>query len=190
MKNAKTTARRAPSVSTRVAVALERIAETLHPGTINVPVSRKIIAPTLDRFHKISDEGKFLPFSAKSWNWVYDATTGLIWARSLLPKEHTFADAGKAASDVSLRNVSARLPTAHERMTIVDFARVEPAIDIDYFDPNQKMGWEWTSTVSASSPSGFAWFVALGSGGCGRDFRSIRYYVRAVLAGQSLGLSR
>jgi hypothetical protein len=151
-----------------------------------VPVTQKIAAPTTDRFHKVSADGKVLPASAKEWEGVYDSTTSLIWGRKLLSGEFTHADAVKAAAAITLCGKPARAPTIQERLSIVDYSRTEPAIDISVFDPSERNAWEWTST-KAASPSVYAWIVDLGDGYSGRYYQSNRYYVRAVRAGQPFG---
>lgn len=122
--------------------------------------------------------------------WVYDRSTGLIWARSVLPIDETFDDAPKACAKVLFKGHACRAGTAHERFTINDFTRHSPALDTAHFAKDS--GWEWTSTpdvefATASSPSGFAWVLLLGDGLCLRNRRCHRYHVRPVLAGQSLG---
>jgi hypothetical protein len=144
----------------------------------------------MSRFTKISDAGVVVPKDAASWIAVHDALTNLVWAKSHLPKAYTFEGAKKAAAKFSgCGKDQWRAPTAWERMSIVDFSRHAPALDIDYFDASQTSGWEWTATEDASSPRGSAWFVYLCSGGCSWYSQSFHSHVRPVLAGQLLGLS-
>jgi hypothetical protein len=116
---------------------------------------------------------------------VYDRTTRLVWSRGVLPGEHTHAEAMKAAAAFTLFGKPCRAPTVVERQSIIDYAKHSPALDTAHF--KKESGYEWTSTLDASSPSGFAWGVDLGDGYCYRDVQGLRYHVRAVLAGQELG---
>jgi hypothetical protein len=140
------------------------------------------------RFCKVSSDGRALPPSATEWDGVYDATTGLIWGRRLLKgSERDWKASLKAAEESTLCGAPARAPTIQERLSIVDYTRVEPALDVTFFDPTEENAWEWTSTPAAA-PSGFAWFVHLGGGGAGRFHQGYGNRVRAVRAGQPIGL--
>jgi len=139
------------------------------------------------RFCKVASDGRALPASASDWEGVYDATTGLIWGRRLLAGERNWKDAVKAAGEATLCGAPARAPTIQERLSIVDYQRVEPALDVTFFDPKETSAWEWTSTPAAS-PSDYAWFVNLSGGYSYRYLQSSAYHVRAVRAGQPIGL--
>ena len=115
--------------------------------------------------------------------WVFDRSTGLVWSRSVLGGEYTYADALKACEAVKFMGQACRAPTLQERFSINDYTKHSPALDVAHFA--KESGWEWTSTIDASSPSGSAWYVYLGDGLCDRYGRSYRYHVRPVLAGQS-----
>jgi hypothetical protein len=96
------------------------------------------------------------------------------------------ADAMRAAGAVKLLGASDwRAPTIQERLSIVDYARIDPALDTDYFDGSSV--WEWTGTIAAA-PSEYAWVVNSDGGLSYRYPQSGRGYVRAVRAGQQLGL--
>jgi len=139
------------------------------------------------RFCKVSSDGRALPASATDWEGVYDATTGLIWGRRLLAGSRNWKDAVKAAGDATLCGAPARAPTIQERLSIVDYTRVEPALDVTFFDPKETSAWEWTSTP-APSPSDYAWSVRLGGGLSDRSHQSYDDRVRAVRAGQPIGI--
>lgn len=55
-----------------------------------------------------------------------------------------------------------RMPTRQELVSIVDFSRVNPAIDTTYF-PNTQSNWFWSSSPNAGGSSG-AWVVYLNVG--------------------------
>jgi hypothetical protein len=144
-------------------------------------------SPRVSRFFKVSKEGRVLPASAKEWEGVYDSDTGLIWGRALVTGgERTWAEALKAAAATTLCGAPARAPTIRERISITDFEKHSPALDTAFFA--KESGWEWTSTPDAESPSDSAWGVTLGYGYASRGNQSARLHVRAVHAGQPLGL--
>jgi hypothetical protein len=139
------------------------------------------------RFTKINDERLFvLDDSSSDWVAVYDSLHDLTWTRKTLDcGEVNHADAMRAAGAVKLLGASDwRAPTIQERLSIVDYARIDPALDTDYFDGSSVL--ECTGTIAAA-PSEVAWFVASGAGGSSRYHQSRLGYVRAVRAGQQLG---
>lgn len=116
-------------------------------------------------------------------SWVYDRTTGMVWARSVLDGEFSYTDALKACEKVKFMGQACRAPTLQERFGINDYTKHSPALDTEHF--KKESGWEWTSTIDAESPSVCAWGVGLGNGYCFRSYRGARYHVRPVLAGQN-----
>ncbi len=117
---------------------------------------------------------------------VYDHNTDLVWTAGPLGSGKGFnhADALKACADLELLGSKGwRAPTIQELLSIVDYKRCDPAIDSDVF--KRPYGWTWSSTVAAS-PSGYAWFVLLGSGYSDRSLRADRFRVLAVRAGRSV----
>ncbi len=120
---------------------------------------------------------------------VRDAKTGLIWAAEPMQGGNNFThpDAMKACADLDLLgHKDWRAPTIEELLSIVDYARVDPAVDPEFF--KGPYDWTWSSTVAAA-PAGCAWLVYLGDGFSNRYFRDFRGHVRAVRASQQLGLS-
>ncbi len=120
---------------------------------------------------------------------VHDAKTGLTWAAEPLfgGKDLNHADAMKACIELDLLGRKDwRAPTIQELLSIVDYTRAEPAVDTEFF--RGPYGWTWSSTVAAA-PAGYAWFVSLVDGYSGRFHKVYQYHVRAVRAGQQLGLS-
>lgn len=75
-----------------------------------------------------------------------------------------------------------RMPTVKELEGIVDFGRVNPAIDPDYF-PNTPSSVVWSGSPYADS-SNLAWYVVFSSGFAGNGYRSSKYHVRLVRGGQ------
>jgi hypothetical protein len=105
------------------------------------------------------------------------AAARLEWSHTLGAGERmSYADAEKA---VAALGDGWRLPSIQELLSIVDYTRSEPAIDIDRF-PDTKSGAYWTSTTCAWAPRA-AWFVLFGSGLSGYDYRGNSLaFVRAV----------
>jgi len=116
-----------------------------------------------------------------------DLRTGLEWTRAPVGgKKYNWADAKKAASEVRLCERSDwRAPTIQELLSLVDYARVDPAIDTAYFDC--PADWFWSAT-EAKSPSGDAWVVFFDVGGSGGNDQGDGGWCRAVRAGQQWAL--
>ena len=77
-----------------------------------------------------------------------------------------------------------RMPTQNELMSIVDYGRVNPAIDPTYF-PNTPASHFWSASADASSSlSSFAWHVYFGNGNAFGYFKYAPDQVRLVRAGQ------
>ena len=120
------------------------------------------------------------------------AKTTLEWSPTLgNGKRMSYAEAKKACA---VRGDGWLLPTVQELLSIVDYSRCNPAIDITRF-PGTQSGAYWTSTDAAwdndpDPASRAAWIVYFGYGnslGCLRD--SHYAFVRAcrsVSSGQSL----
>jgi hypothetical protein len=119
---------------------------------------------------------------------VYDAQTNLTW--TIAPLECgslAWKDALKACAEYRLFGKDGwRAPTVKERVSIVDYSKVGPALYSE-FDAGGS-SWEWTSTVDAESPSDCAWLVDLHFGLVNRNGQPGRGHVRAVRAGQPLDL--
>jgi hypothetical protein len=138
------------------------------------------------RFTALDLHGR--PSNGTDWVAVYDAETNLTWTRKPLEcGAVNWKDALAAAANYRLFGAADwRAPTVKERVSIIDYGRVGPALypEFDACDAS----WEWTSTPDAESPSDYAWDVDLRYGGVSRLNQSCRSGVRAVRAGQPLGL--
>lgn len=138
---------------------------------------------TAPRFIKIGEDGALLPADATEWIAVLDTKTNLMWAVEVLPRQ-TFKAAGESVAKLKTAGFADwRMPSVEELFCLADRTRYEPAIDTNYF-PETPSSWFWSSTVDASSPSVFAWFVSFYSGNSGWDFQSGEGFVRAVRPGQ------
>lgn len=144
------------------------------------------VVTDVPRFTKLNLHGQ--PTTAADWVAVYDRETNLTWTRKPLEcGAVSWKDAMTAAANYRLfGETDWRAPTVKERVSIVDYAKVGPALYPE-FDAGGA-SWEWTSTLDAESPSVYAWLVGLRSGGVGRGVQASRYSVRAVRAGQLLEL--
>jgi hypothetical protein len=120
---------------------------------------------------------------------VYQAESGLIWTAAPLlgGKDLTHAEALKAAADLDLLGKRDwRAPTIKELLSLIDYARYDPAVDPKHF--KGPYGWTWSSTI-AKAPAGCAWCVNLDVGFSSRFHQDDRFRALAVRAGQQLGLS-
>lgn len=143
------------------------------------------VAKTLRRFTRLDASGQ--PTTGDHVA-VHDRKTGLTWTADAIAggKYFNHADAMKACATLKLCGQQDwRAPTIEELLSIVDYARGEPAVDSDYF--KAPYGWTWSSTP-AKAPAGYAWGVYLGDGDSDRSGTDYHAHVRAVRAGQQLGL--
>jgi hypothetical protein len=78
-----------------------------------------------------------------------------------------------------------RTGSPEELFLVTDRTDPSSSLPKEFFPDAEDYEWTWSNLVDASSPSGYAWFVALGYGGAYWGGQSGRYSVRAVCAGQS-----
>lgn len=139
----------------------------------------------LPRFTRYDLHGAVVPSGGVA---VYDTETNLTW--TIAPLECgsvPWKDALKACANYRLFGKDDwRPPTVKERVSIVDYSKVGPALYSEFSAGDAS--WEWTSTPDAESPSDCAWYVPLHDGYVDRYYQTGRYYVRAVRAGQPLSL--
>jgi hypothetical protein len=107
----------------------------------------------------------------------------LIFTAYHSPKELTYKQAMKWAESLDINGWAWRAPTVEESFFLPDRAKY-PAIDPSFFPDFAGYEWNWTSTLDASPPSGYAWMVYLGDGYSGRAHQGYHDFVRAVRAGQ------
>lgn len=168
-------ARRSPPLS--LSARIERLEKAvLFPPTM---------ASTAGRFTKLGSGGR--PTSGDHVA-VFDSRTGLTWsADPLLDGTNlNHADAMKACAALNLLGQKDwRAPTIEELLSIIDYSRTDPAVDPEAF--KGPYGWTWSSTPAAA-PAGCAWGVNLHNGDSFHDHQGLHGHVRAVRAGQPLGL--
>ncbi len=75
-----------------------------------------------------------------------------------------------------------RMPEREDLRSIVDYSRINPAIDTNYF-PNTQSSWYWSGSPDACN-SDYAWGVSFHNGGDHNDSRNGNARVRLVRGGQ------
>lgn len=93
---------------------------------------------------------------------VEDAATKLTWQRAVPDKTFHYAEAVSYCAALSLRGTGWRLPTIKELHTLVDEARMHPAIDTHAF-PETPSAYFWSATRVASFGM-YAWTVSFEDG--------------------------
>jgi hypothetical protein len=132
--------------------------------------------------------GRFVPNGAE----VADTLTGLVWRRCSEGQSWTGSTCSGSAGSYTWQEALGRakaaglpwrLPDVKELASLVDDSRVDPAIDSAAF-PGTPSTWYWTSTNCAGDARS-AWDVSFGNDyASSNSFRSNRYAVRLVRAGQ------
>ena len=110
---------------------------------------------------------------------ILDNDTGLMWpVANVSEKRLEHAEAIAACAALALGDKADwRLPTIQELLTLVDYERVDPAINVDAF-PKCKPNFYWSSSPYVGS-SGFAWYVSFANG---YSLIGLRHYVGFVRA--------
>ena len=122
---------------------------------------------------------------------VTDTSTGLMWQQDTPDYTMTWEDALSYCANSNFAYYTDwRLPTKKELLSLVDYSRYNPAINIAFF-PGTVASFYWSSTTSAYA-TGAAWVERFYEG---YDFGSYKgnseyyvrgeNYVRAVRGGQS-----
>ncbi|MBI5676060.1 MAG: DUF1566 domain-containing protein [Nitrospirae bacterium] len=116
---------------------------------------------------------------------ITDYLTGLMWQQGELG-DMTWASAISYCENLELPSGSGqtdwRLPNIKELISITDFTRYNPPIDITFF-PNSR-GNYWSSTTDVGDEDA-AWFVEVVYGRSYNHVKNNSYYMRCVRAGQS-----
>jgi hypothetical protein len=175
----------ADRIQTAPAADLFSIAQSICANDEGAPRKRPWTLAEASRFTRYDLRGNVVLSGGAA---IYDSETDLTW--TIAPLECgavSFNDALKACSNHRLFGKDDwRAPTVKERVSIVDYSKVGPALYSE-FEPGGA-SWEWTSTVDAEDPSDYAWLVALRSGDVVRGLQTYHGLVRAVRAGQPLSL--
>jgi hypothetical protein len=108
---------------------------------------------------------------------VTDLRTGLTWQQPISAMQYTWDAANTYCRGLSLGGMNGfRIPSLKELMTLVDPARVSPAIDPKAF-PTTPLEWFWTSSNRSSLGTAS---VSFDTGGTGYFPVSNRLRVRCV----------
>jgi hypothetical protein len=139
----------------------------------------------MHKYTKRDATGQVLPAFAEQWAFVVDESTGLMWhAEDSNAKAVTFQGAEKTIASLNAAKQGGfgdwRLPTVQELLSLVDYTKVNPAIDTAFFRNVDTDSWYWTSTPAAASPADCAWLVTFLDGYSGWGYRGYSYRVRAV----------
>jgi len=117
---------------------------------------------------------------------VTDISTGLMWQQSSAPVTYTWEQALSYCENLTLADYTDwRLPTIKELGSIVDHARIYPAINITFF-PDTEASCYWSSTTI--TVNGSAWRIYFVAGDTWASYKSEFYKVRAVRRGQTARL--
>jgi hypothetical protein len=111
---------------------------------------------------------------------VVDHVTGRTWQRVVPGGTYTWQDAQAYCSSLNLPGYPSgwRLPTRIELVSIVDYAKIAPAIDAEVF-PDTPFNWYWSSSVYAGNPV-YAWIVNFDDGAVYPDYVGDTPGVRCV----------
>jgi len=124
-------------------------------------------------------------------NTVTDKTTGLVWQRALPGQTYDRAGAVAYCDGLTLEASSDwRLPSRIELLSIVDAAKVAPALDTTLFPGVPPGGafspvWFWTASVNVQSPDANGWCVDFATGAAGWGKFADSDYVRCVRGGKA-----
>lgn len=124
---------------------------------------------------------------------VTDNRTGLMWKRCTEGKNNDATCTGTAATYVWTSALSQcetltfagysdwRLPNMKELISILNYANLNPSINITYF-PSTINGFYWSGTTYVGSTPN-AWYVYFADGGVTNSLKVNTYYARCVRAG-------
>jgi hypothetical protein len=114
---------------------------------------------------------------------VLDKETGLVWEQSpdIIARIWTSACTHCYQREVANRK-GWRLPTIEELASLVDNDNTYPALPTGHPFSNVQSSYYWSSTTSASDPSG-AWGVNFDVGGVYYNAKTDNYYVWCVRGG-------
>lgn len=109
---------------------------------------------------------------------VYDANTKLTWQQAADTRSYAWADAVSHCAGFGTDGSAWRLPSFNELMTLVDFGRVDPALDSALF-LNTGSDFFWSSSPGVGS-SGTAWGVSFSKGSSGASLAASAARARCV----------
>jgi len=105
---------------------------------------------------------------------VLDNTTNLTWQQEIPEGTFNWKQAKEYASQLNLGGYNDwRIPTREELQSLVDFIKVNPAIDVEAFPTS---AYFWSSSPLANSRD-YAWYVGFSNGFSYNDY-SFYYSLR------------
>lgn len=148
-------------------------------------------------YKKLGNNGIELPTNA-SWEdglrCVKDHNTGLIWeVKSPVSGDVNFAEDQYTWNEISSLYVDKlnkanyggysdwRVPNKDEVRSIVDYNKMNPAIDTNYFQ-NTQPGIYWCANTYQMQPY-FAWVIFMGFGSATASSKNKKQFIRAVRGG-------
>jgi hypothetical protein len=118
-------------------------------------------------------------FDVSAGDVVSDPGTGLMWQRKVAPEQLGWEDAKKYCSCLGLAGYDDwHLPTRIELVTLVDYRRQDPSIDVEAF-PDTPVTWFWSSSPVADDPL-VSWYLSFMDGNTHEAARDVTYGVRCV----------
>jgi len=135
--------------------------------------------PGQDGFYQAScpSEGRFVDHGDGT---VTDTCTGLMWQKDTALGMYNWQIALLDCEGLTLAgHTDWRLPNLRELLSIVDYGRVDPAIDPVFAALTD---WYWSSSTYVNVP-GLAWCVYFSDGGVGGCSKDNDSHVRAVRGG-------
>jgi hypothetical protein len=116
---------------------------------------------------------------------VTDVSTGLMWQQTGPSNEMNWEQALSYCEGLNLGGYSDwRLPAKKVLRSLVDFSRIDPAIDTIYFPDTDVMSIYWSSTTN-SNMTDYAWGAYFIVGYDSSSDKSHYGFVRAVRGGQA-----
>jgi formylglycine-generating enzyme required for sulfatase activity len=111
-----------------------------------------------------------------------DRSTGLTWQRQVAPEQLDWGGAQGYCDCLELAGFNDwRLPTRIELISLIDYRRQEPSIDVEAF-PETPSTWFWSSSPVAEDPL-VAWYLSFMDGNTHEADRHMTYGVRCVRGG-------
>ena len=127
-------------------------------------------------------QGAQLSYRGNGDGTVSDLNTGLMWQQGDAQNDwgYGWSDALIYCDTLALAgHTDWRLPSRRELLSLVDYAKFNPAIDTQYFPGCLYDNKYWSSTVTANSPNN-AWEVYFSYGATYADSKVYAQYVRCV----------
>jgi hypothetical protein len=110
---------------------------------------------------------------------VHDASTGLVWQQHDDDEMRTWKDAKTYCQALSINGLTHwRLPERGELISLIDFDRVRPPIDTDFF-PNTKLFNYWAAAEYTGTTE-HAWSVLFAEGNVYCFRKILQSYTRCV----------